>query len=122
MKKPIILTIAALSILLFSFAPGRGVKKIGENLYSVSRATKFEKADQEQLKSLAMKYYHIKDFNRAKRLTPIAAPGAPGSKNGSWIFDSSVYKDFITTKFISWKVKQQIPEVEQVRGILQRYQ
>ena len=120
MQKPIIFTIAALSILLFSFVPQkRGVKKIGENLYTVTKAKSFSKEDQDQLKSLATKYYHIENFNKVTRVRPISAPG---SKNGSWIFDSSVYKDFISTKFISWKVKQQIPEVEQVKGMLQRYQ
>ncbi|WP_291907283.1 hypothetical protein [Chitinophaga sp. CB10] len=127
MKKLMWLTLSAPMFLLFAFtmqdrqARNIGIQRTSKNLYTVSRTAvkNVPPAEQEEIKRLVMEKYGIKDFTR-NEIT--IASNDPRTKAMGGILDNSIYKDWVSTKFIFWKQLKQLPQ-EAIRAneIMQKY-
>ncbi|MBV7532877.1 hypothetical protein [Chitinophaga sp. sic0106] len=127
MKKLMWLTLSAPMFLLFAFtmqdrqARNTGIQRTSTNLYTVNRTAvkNVSAADQEEIKRLVVEKYNIKDFSRGEITI---ASNDPRTKAMGGILDNSIYKDWVSTKFIFWKQLTKIPQ-DAIRAneIMQKY-
>lgn len=120
-----LVTLSIPAILLLSFTIQRpqqnGVLKVSKNLYNVSKIANKRVAveDKEEVKRVIAEHYGIKDFTR-KNI--IIAVNDPRNKASGGIFETSVYKDWISTRFIFWKQIKDLPqEVIKANQIMTKY-
>jgi hypothetical protein len=123
MKKLLLLSLCAPAVLLLSFGFQQeiGVKRISKNLYTVSKAANKRVAatDQEEIRRIVAEHYSIKDFSRGN--ITIGADNPLNRRMGG-ILDNSIYKDWVSTKFIFWKNIKTLPEeVIKANEIMSRY-
>ncbi|ASZ13870.1 hypothetical protein CK934_24395 [Chitinophaga sp. MD30] len=75
--------------------------------------------DKEEVKRVIAEHYGIKDFTRK---AIIIAVNDPRNKASGGIFETSVYKDWISTRFIFWKQIKDLPqEVIKANQIMTKY-
>ncbi|MCW3463534.1 hypothetical protein [Chitinophaga nivalis] len=125
MKKLMWLTLCVPVLLLFSFTiqqkQTNGVKRVSKNLYAVSRvAVKHVSAEEQaEIKKVIAEHYGIKDF--AEKEITISARD-PRNRASGGIFETSIYKDWVSTRFIFWKSIRELPqEVIRANEILTKY-
>ncbi len=119
------LTLCVPIFLLFSFTlrqeRATGVKRISKNLYTVSRTAvkNVPAAEQEEIRKVIAEHYGIKDFERKEI---VIAANDPRNRKSGGIFETSVYKDWVSTRFIFWKTIRDLPqEVIKANEIMTRY-
>ncbi|UCJ08509.1 hypothetical protein KTO58_04785 [Chitinophaga pendula] len=125
MKKLMLVTLSIPVILLLSFTIQRpqqnGVLRVSKHLYNVSKVANKRVAveDKEEVKRVIAEHYGIKDFTRK---AIIIAVNDPRNKASGGIFETSVYKDWISTRFIFWKQIKDLPqEVIKANQIMTKY-
>ncbi|WP_147319987.1 hypothetical protein [Chitinophaga silvisoli] len=123
MKRLLLLSLCAPAVLLlsFSFQQEIGVKRVSKHLYTVSKVAskRVSVSDQEEIKRVVAEHYGIKDFGRG---AITIASNNPLNRRMGGILDNSIYKDWVSTKFIFWKQIKTLPEeVIKANEIMNRY-
>lgn len=122
MKKILLFSLGVSSLFLFSFVSqqDKGVKKIGENLYEVSKSAKFSDDDKAEIKGIIAKEYHIRDFKNTVMLKPIV-----GNKSLKWtaLIDTKIGPDMLDKKAIVWEVNKKVTSEDESKlvEILKKY-
>lgn len=119
------LTLCIPIMLLLSFTiqqtQNRGVKRVTKHLYSVNRTAvkNISREDQEEIKKLIVEHYGIKDLGQREI---IVSATNPKNRASGGIFDNSIYKDWVSTRFIFWKNIKELPqEVTRANEIMTKY-
>jgi hypothetical protein len=121
MKKLIWLSALLPVGLLAAFqGPTNHIRRMSTNLYTVQSVSRLTaKTDQDAVRKAIIDYYQLKDV-KAQDQIRIAA-NDPRNKAG-WIFSESAFSSFISTKFINWKGKGNLPqEGLRVQKVLDKY-
>jgi hypothetical protein len=121
MKKLLWLSLLLPVGLLAAFqVPTNNIRLVSTNLYtlkSVNRLT--TTADQEVVRKAIIDYYKLKDVKAQGQIS--ISQNDPRNKAG-WIFSDNAFTSFISTHFISWKGKGQLPqEALRVQKVLNKY-
>jgi hypothetical protein len=121
MKKLILLSLAVPVALLLSFTLRQdGIKKIGTNLYSVSKesSNSISAADKEELKKIIMDHYHLKDTKE----DIVINNNNPINHSSNWILSTSLWTGWVSTKFISWDDKAILTkDAQRAKDIISKY-
>lgn len=121
MKKLIWLSALLPVGLLVAFqVPTNNIRRVSTNLYRVQSVDRLTvKTDQEAVRKAIIDYYQLKDV-KAQGQIKISA-NDPRNRAG-WIFSESAFSSFISTKFINWKGKGNLPqEGLRVQKVLDKY-
>jgi hypothetical protein len=121
MKKLLWLSLLLPVGLLAAFqVPTNNIRMVSTNLYtakSVGRLT--TAADQEVVRKAIIDYYKLKDVKAQGQIS--ISQNDPRNKAG-WIFSDNAFTSFISTHFISWKGKGNLPqEALRVQKVLNKY-
>jgi hypothetical protein len=121
MKKLFLLSLAVPIALLFSFGLRQdGIKKIGTNLFSVSKtsSSSISAADKEELKKIIVAHYQLKDVTQ-----DIVIDDKNSINTASnWILSTSAWTGWISTKFISWNDKAPLAkDAQKAKDIISKY-
>jgi hypothetical protein len=104
MKTILILTFTILIFSLFSFTKIQkdGVKKIGENLYELSFASKsLDEAKRHEFYQLISQHYDLTDLEAGK-VDRIDVKMTAGKAGPNWFFDNRITPLFVSTKAINY--------------------
>lgn len=121
MKKLIWLSALLPVGLLVAFqVPNNNIRRVSTGLYTVQSVDRLTaKTDQEVVRKAIIDYYQLKDVKAQDQIKISASD--PRNRAGC-IFSESAFTSFISTKFVSWKTKVNLPqEGLRVQKVLDKY-
>lgn len=121
MKKLIWLSALLPVGLLVAFqVPTNNIRRVSTGLYTVQSVDRLTvKTDQEVVRKAIIDYYQLKDVKAQDQIKISASD--PRNRAG-WIISESAFVSFISTKFINWKGKGNLPqEGLRVQKVLDKY-
>ncbi len=121
MKKLIWLSALLPVGLLAAFqVPTNNIRRVSTGLYTVQSVDRLTvKTDQEVVRKAIIDYYQLKDVKAQDQIKISASD--PRNRAG-WIISESAFVSFISTKFINWKGKGNLPqEGLRVQKVLDKY-
>lgn len=120
MKKLIWLSLMLPLGLLAAFqVPKNNIRQLSTNLYTAQSVRLTTSADQEVVRKAIIDYYKLKDVKAQGQIS--ISQNDPRNKAG-WIFSDNAFTSFISTHFISWKGKGNLPqEALRVQTVLNKY-
>ena len=94
MRKIVILTMGLISLFLYAFvARDTGIKKVGENLYTVTNLKRISPQESSEIKRVVTEKYGVKDFTKTTILS--FQDGREGAKSLKSWFSTKVGPDWL---------------------------